>query len=626
MHNFGRYMGTSSIDMNVTDKRNIVLINGGNDRGKTTLLTAIKFALFGEQQGIKSNSLINYQQAKLGDGRMYVEIAFEHNGHEYNLRRSVKFRQVKIGNETPSSEPPRLSILEDGKNKSLNQAWLEHVLPMDVSQFFIFDGEQIQSYIDKSATSLKEPIEIILGIRELLHARKDVIYVSEKLSKERQIILEKQDNKHNKLKKFKEELKKHEDDQWGYISSLNQAKRDVAKYEGELNNHDLLKDLNKKIKNIKSTIEKLKSDERNCSRKIAEQRGNFGFFLLRPLLQFMHDGESSKVEEWESVAARGVLEKGLCICGRSLNDESVRVLSTKMSEGARIRHELNNLVSRISRRDFDVMMSGLVDALQKLRENHDETDRLSAELSNTEQKMDGIIDNGFDYDYTVKRLRETRGNIGIWEDDLRKCEELIIKTKQNIKKYEGEIRVYVDSPVLPNIERQLDMAERLVEATKYVVENFYEKRKPKLEKMISDVFLRLTNNPQFYNRIEIENDFSIRIVRRNGMSFPTTDYSPSAGMSQVIATAVISGLSNFATRDAPIVIDTPLGRLDPTHRKNVISHYSQMGRQVVILYQQSEMDDQDIQIIDNNVASEWEIASIPEQPGVSTISLVGSYL
>ena len=617
-------MGTTTIDMSVTNKRNIVLINGSNDRGKTTLLNAIRFALFGEQQGIKSNELINYQQARLGDGSMYVEIKFEHNGHEYRLRRSVKFRQVNIGDEKPSSEPPRLSIDEDGEGKGLNQAWLEHLLPIDVSQFFIFDGEQIKRYIDKSATSLKGPIEIILGVKELLHAQEDINkYVLIKLKKERHSILQNLDRKKNKLKKFREELENHEEEHWKLTSSINQAKRDVTKHIEDLNKHDLLKRLNEKIESLNSDIEKLKSKERDCTKKIAEHRRNFGLLLLRPLLQLMDENRSS-VEAWESLAARSVLEKGLCICGRSLDAGCTKILSQKTSEDAQ--RELTNVISRISKLDFDVMVNKFMDAQRKLHGNYDEIDRIRAELHNTEEKMANVIDSGFDYDYTVKKLQEARGNIEIWKDGLQKYKENIIKDKQNIKKYEKEIMLYADDPVLPDIERQINMAERLVEAAKCVVDSFYKKRKPKLEKMISDVFLRLCNNPNYYSRIEIKDDFSIRIIRKSGMPSSTQDYTPSAGMSQVIATAVIFGLSNFATRDAPIVIDTPLGRLDPLHRKNVIRHYSQMGRQVVILYQQSEMDDQDIQIIDNNIASEWEIESIPDQHGVSTVSLVRSNL
>lgn len=617
-------MGTSTIDMSVTNKRNIVLISGSNDRGKTTLLAAIKFALYGEQQDMKTDGLINYQQANLGDGSMYVKLVFEHNGHEYNLRRSVEFRQVNTSDETPLSEPPQLNILEDGNDTELDQAWLEHLLPMDISQFFIFDGEQIQGYIDKSDTFLKDSIEKILGIKELLNAREDIRRISNKLTENRRSILTTQSSKQTKLGKYRRKLNELKDKRTGLRRATNQAKRDVIKHTEELNSHDRLKELNKESEWIANDIRKIETSEKDYINKVAEQRGSFGLFLLWPLLQLVDESGSSAVKEWESEAAHGVLERGFCVCDRTLDDERIRVLRAKTSGSTQKQRKLHNLVSKTLSQDFDGRMNGLVHALNSVHECRNKITHLEAKLYTINKEIDAAADSGFDYEYIVKCLREAQGNISKWNGELQKYDNDIIQINRNIKRIEEEIASNINSPELTYITKRLDMADKLVAATERVIVDFYEKRKPKLQKTISDVFLKLTNNPQLYEKIEIEDNFNIRIVRRNGMS--STTYGPSAGASQVIATAIISGLSKFATRDAPIVIDTPLGRLDPIHRKNVIRHYSKMGRQIIILYQQSEMNDRDIQTINNNIASEWEIASVPDQPDASMISLMGSNL
>lgn len=624
LHNFGRYMGTSTINMSVTDNRNIVLINGSNDRGKTTLLAAIKFALFGEQQNIKADDLINYQQAKLGDGSMYVEIVFEHNNREYRLHRSVEFRQVVVDTERPSSTSPHLSIFEDGHKVDLDQRWLEHLLPMDVSQFFIFDGEQIQEYIKKSATSLQEPIEIILGVRELFHAQTDIKEFLFETERKRERILANISGNNDKYEKLVAKLRGYEDNQKMLKSSIRQAKRDVNKYTAELNNHDELKDLNNQDKKIRNNIKNLEADQEIHDRKVAQQRGSFGLFLLRPLLQLVNEVGSTKVEGWESTAARHVLGRDCCVCGRALDDESTKILNSKTSDSTRV--YLHDLVSEISGQSLDIMMDELVSVLRHQADNQNKIDLLNDELGDIRKKIDATADNEFDHDYTVKSLRRAQGDIQRWEVDLRKCQDNIIKTDKRMKDFKKEIEVYANNDRLMNIEKQQDAVKKLHSAVEQVIKDFYGKRKPKLEKMISDVFLRMTNNLELYNKIEIKDDFSIGIVRSNGMSSPTTIYSPSAGMSQVIATAVIFGLSKFAVRDAPIVIDTPLSRLDLIHKINVIKHYSRMGRQVIILYQPNEMSNQDIQIINNNIASEWDITTVPNQPGASVVSLVRSNL
>lgn len=627
LHNFGRYKDTSTIDMRITDERNIVLIAGDNDRGKTTLLNAIKFALFGDQQK-KLDSLINYQQARVGDGSMHVEIVFEHNDREYSLRRSVKFRRVDAEDEMPTVENPVLSILENGRDTDLEQEWLEHLLPNDVSQFFIFDGEQIQSYINKAATSLKEPIEVILGIKELLNARADIKDIENDLAVERQDAMADQTRTEKRLKNLRNDLSKHQDTRRGLVSAIAQANRDVTKFTNELDSHNQLKVMNDKAKTITIRIEELKHNKKSLTDKVADQRNNFGLFLLRPLLQLVDGYKSSVVEAWESTAAHSVLEKNLCVCGRPLDAESIRVLKAKTAEQMRPQHRLHEIVPKIlAGHDLDARMDDMDDALQKLQQNYDETDSLRDELDGIKKEIDdNTIGHEFDYDYAVKKQREAQGDVERWKEALSECDEKIVNAKKKIKNFEKENRLDVATTRLIDIDRRLAVAEELSIAVNLAIEDFYKKRKPKLEKAISDVFIRLTNHPQFYRRLEVKDDFSICIVREDGVSLPTTRYSPSAGASQIVATAIISGLSNFAMRDAPIVIDTPLGRLDPTHKINVIRHYSQMGRQIIVLYQQSELSDQNIQLINNNIASEWKIGSIPDQPGVSAVSLVRSNL
>ena len=118
----------------------------------------------------------------------------------------------------------------------------------------------------------------------------------------------------------------------------------------------------------------------------------------------------------------------------------------------------------------------------------------------------------------------------------------------------------------------------------------------------------------------------MKVVRNDGTELSTYRYSPSAGASQIVATSMIAGLNKFATKDAPIIIDTPMGRLDPDHRKRLVNYYSKMGIQIIILYQPSELDDNDIQSIHDHIASEWEIDSVLDHPDLSSINRMEYYL
>jgi len=62
----------------------------------------------------------------------------------------------------------------------------------------------------------------------------------------------------------------------------------------------------------------------------------------------------------------------------------------------------------------------------------------------------------------------------------------------------------------------------------------------------------------------------------------------------MVALALIDGLNRTARKIGPIVMDTPLGRLDPNHRKNLISYMPSMAEQVIMLVHEGEMSKTEI--------------------------------
>ena len=133
------------------------------------------------------------------------------------------------------------------------------------------------------------------------------------------------------------------------------------------------------------------------------------------------------------------------------------------------------------------------------------------------------------------------------------------------------------------------------------------------------MFIRLTNAPDKYKAIKLGRDFSIQIVRKDGVELPSHRYSPSPGAAQIAATAVIAGFNIFTTRKFGVVIDTPAGRLDPIHTENLLDYYPQLSEQVIILPQSDEIDEKDEEIIADYISVRYDIVPAADDPNSSVI-------
>ena len=66
-------------------------------------------------------------------------------------------------------------------------------------------------------------------------------------------------------------------------------------------------------------------------------------------------------------------------------------------------------------------------------------------------------------------------------------------------------------------------------------------------------------------------------------------YDLSAGEKQIFTQSLISAVSSVSGRSFPMVIDTPLGRLDTEHRKRVLNHLAKRECQVILLSTNTEV-------------------------------------
>src|SRR5690606_16962645 len=112
-----------------------------------------------------------------------------------------------------------------------------------------------------------------------------------------------------------------------------------------------------------------------------------------------------------------------------------------------------------------------------------------------------------------------------------------------------------------------------------------------LESVFKDCFARLARKEDFDLRLNIDpRDFSVKLTTSSGRSISRDELS--AGEKQIFAISLLEALAKTSGRRLPMIVDTPLGRLDSKHRQRLVEQYfPQVSHQVIILSTDTEVDE-----------------------------------
>ena len=97
------------------------------------------------------------------------------------------------------------------------------------------------------------------------------------------------------------------------------------------------------------------------------------------------------------------------------------------------------------------------------------------------------------------------------------------------------------------------------------------------------------------HRIAIDtHSFSLSLYDLQGKLVPK--HRLSAGEKQLLGIAFLWGLARISGHRLPIAIDTPLGRLDSSHRNNLVERYfPSASHQVILLSTDTEISKKEAQ-------------------------------
>ncbi|MEH7223419.1 AAA family ATPase, partial [Bacillus sp. JJ1566] len=246
LKNFRQYYEEQKIHFSKSPTKNITVIHGENGSGKTALLNAFSWCLYGIINLPNPDKIINeyaIENAEVGTIiEASVTLKYNHMNKNYTLTRSVK-AEKGTDNKVFYSEPIlNIEYKEEGQSKMMNnpQAEVDRTLPQDLRSYFFFDGERIDNLSKESGTEdIKKAIKTIMGLEIL---ERGIIHTSSARKKFRSEIKKFGDLKTNRIIEEIEDLESKE----------SQYKEDLDLYQ---------KNIKVTEKHIRELEERLKSIE-----------------------------------------------------------------------------------------------------------------------------------------------------------------------------------------------------------------------------------------------------------------------------------------------------------------------------------------------------------------------------
>jgi DNA sulfur modification protein DndD len=152
--NFRCYTGTVDIPFSTDPVRNTTVIQGTNGAGKTSILQALNFVLYGVKAVTTDSPLINNVTLATGrehaPARAAVMLEFKDSGRSYKLTRSVSgFLQGDRVHYLGGPENVSLTYTKADGNTERDpfpEQSIEGMLPSPIRTFFLFDGDRIADF------------------------------------------------------------------------------------------------------------------------------------------------------------------------------------------------------------------------------------------------------------------------------------------------------------------------------------------------------------------------------------------------------------------------------------------------------------------------------------------------
>ena len=615
LENFRQYIGSQTIEFSIDREKNVTVLIGVNTSGKTTLVRAFEWVLYGTNE-FDDKNLLNKNVAEnmqVGETKAVKGVlTIEHDSGTgepitYVIERKQIYTCTGTSVRANVSEAKLSYFQPDGQTKTiLNTDFytnVERILPRRLAGYFFFGGERVGNIATKS--DIEESVQGLMGLDVLKNAISHLKTVINKLKKSLDFsgdsraiesqnklngALARKQECENDLNIVTEQLEYYQSEKEKYAALL-RANEETAAAQKRREQLDNI---------IKSLEDRISRDKKDLVS--AFSRNSFAFFslpILKKTVEMLNssDDETESVPEMTAASIDYILKRGVCICGTCISEGSAAEKHLLCEKAKQPPESIGSLVRRYREQAMDYISSSdnyyeaIESRIATLRSDQRELGLRIDERASLDESLKGAKDVAtLEQQYQIAEQRAK-------EFDKRRESllETIGSCKRDIFNYEKALETLTKANQKnARISLNIDYAQAVLD---WVSEAYYSREgivRGRLEEKVNANFAMMYHGSR---TVTIDDKYRVKYID------VTTEESD--GLKAVKSFAFVSGLVDLAkealnsdsSKEAnttpqyyPLVMDAPFSNVDEIHIKNISAILSQSAEQVIIAVMQKDWE------------------------------------
>ena len=632
LENWRSFHGLNELWFATDPKKNVTLIRAENGVGKTSLLAALNWCFFNilpsEAEFENPNQLTNEQS---GASQAKIEVEFSHEGRMFKA-----FRTYDQSRERASEL--KLIEIKDGVEIPLGKSvkpdrFINSVLPREMAPHFFFYGEATSKYAGETGSKqFGRAVKSILGSTVANMALNDLQRANTEYSRQAA------DNTSSESITYQNDITDCDEQILKINSDIEDAKNEevaaqeiVDQLNSELAGTETIKVDQSRRATLESQKGRAEAKLHSIEAEAKKWLHKFGTPLLSEVfikdvktLLSQSDTKKKIPGPYNEKFVNDILNDQICICGKPL------------VEGSQEHEHIKSLLNTAS---DEMMISRVISttaAIGKLEGRAQNSwNALNNNKTTIKETMETINVAAVELDEISERLRNSEiSSIAEKEGSLRAAKEAFRSAvaKQTSKENHKNILISRRADIVKKQEalfRESETARR------------YVKRKDLSQLLINRLKDRL-NDEELIARIEIkrkidviiqkfmrktltvriDHNYRLKVINEHG-----NEAAKSTGENQMLGLAFTGAIAAFAKErrseesdillsgtEAPLVVDSPFGHLDPLYRKGVASFLPELASQVVLLVSTSQASVEVLDSLDQKIGMQYILSRYDKSP------------